>query len=90
MAKFETRLVEKDKTWTAEITRKISARKSKVTMSKGDFATEKDASDWAEAELKTLAGKVSKRRRDHKAKKDVINNEKKKEKQKAEEIKAND
>ncbi|NNJ73378.1 MAG: DUF3622 domain-containing protein [Enterobacterales bacterium] len=63
MAKFNIRLIEKGKTWTAEITRKISARKTSVTKRKTRFASEKDANDWAQAELLALSDKVSKRRR---------------------------
>jgi len=63
MAKFEYRLVEKDKTWIAEITRKVSARKTNVTKSKDNFASEKEATEWAKAELKALSTKVSERRR---------------------------
>jgi len=70
MAKFEYRLVEKDKTWTAEITRKVSARKTNVTKSKDSFASEKDATEWAKAELKALSTKVSERRRTLKVEKE--------------------
>ena len=63
MAKFDYRLVEKKSKWTAEITRKVSARKTTVTKSKANFATEKEANDWAQAELTTLSEQVSKRRR---------------------------
>ena len=63
MAKFEYRLVEKNNTWTAEITRKVSARKTSVTKSKADFASEAEAAEWAQTELKDLSTKVSKRRR---------------------------
>ena len=63
MAKFDYRLVEKNTTWNAEITRKVSARKTNVTKRKARFASEADAREWAEAEVKALSDKVSQRRR---------------------------
>lgn len=85
MAKFEFRLIEKNATWKAEIIRKVSARKTKVTKSKDGFATEKDADEWAQVELKALSSKVSERRRAVKSKKDVLK-EVQKEKEKQNEI----
>ena len=63
MAKFDYRLVEKDNSWTAEITRKMTSRKTLVPKKKADFITEKEADEWGRTELKSLVSKLNERRR---------------------------
>lgn len=52
--KFDYRLVESEGTWTAEITRRKTARETIVSKSQSDLATEEAAKTWAETELKVL------------------------------------
>ncbi|MCP4274231.1 MAG: DUF3622 domain-containing protein [Gammaproteobacteria bacterium] len=63
MARFDYRLVEKNNSWTAEITRKMTSKKTFVTKKKDDFITEKDADEWGRKELKRLVSKLNKRNR---------------------------
>ncbi|MCW8329455.1 DUF3622 domain-containing protein [Photobacterium sp. SDRW27] len=50
--KFDYRVVEKRNGWAAEIIRQISARRTTISKRQADFATEAEATEWAE---KTLA-----------------------------------
>jgi hypothetical protein len=49
--KYNSRITENGATWTAEITRRISARKTGVSKSKEGFSSEADAQEWVEKEL---------------------------------------
>jgi len=49
--KFDIRLVEEDSTWTAQITRRKTARETIVSKSETGFATEKEAKAWADEAL---------------------------------------
>ncbi|MGF1713351.1 DUF3622 domain-containing protein [Photobacterium chitinilyticum] len=50
--KFDYRVVEKRNGWAAEIIRQISARRTTISKREMGFATEAEATEWAE---KTLA-----------------------------------
>lgn len=50
--KFDYRVVEKRNGWAAEIIRQVSARRTTVSKRQMNFATEAEATEWAE---KTLA-----------------------------------
>lgn len=63
MAKFNYRLVQNDKGWTAEIIRKMTAKKMVVTMKKDNFATEKAADEWGKAELERFVTALNERKR---------------------------
>lgn len=63
MAKFNYRLVQKDKNWSAEIIRNITSKKTIVTMKKDNFATEKEADAWGETELESFVTVLNERRR---------------------------
>lgn len=63
MAKYNYRLVQKDKTWTAEIIRKQTSKKMFVTKQKDKFATEQEADEWAKAELESFVTTLNERRR---------------------------
>ncbi|WP_041522012.1 DUF3622 domain-containing protein [Gilvimarinus agarilyticus] len=56
--KFDYRVTEVDGAWRAELTRRATARKTLVSKSQDGFATQADATTWAEAELKTLLANV--------------------------------
>ncbi|MBY6187605.1 DUF3622 domain-containing protein [Marinobacter hydrocarbonoclasticus] len=49
--KYDFRVIENDGSWTAEIVRKISSRKTKVTQRQDGFGTEAEAQTWAEQAL---------------------------------------
>ncbi len=63
MARFDYRLIEKNSSWTVEITRKITSKKTIVTKNKDDFVTEIEAAEWGDKELKRLVSKLNERRR---------------------------
>jgi len=50
--KYDFNLVLVDGTWTAEIVRKITSKKTVVSKSQAGFASEAEAQVWAETELK--------------------------------------
>jgi len=50
--KYDFNLILVDGSWTAEIVRKITSKKTVVSKSQAGFASEAEAQVWAEAELK--------------------------------------
>ncbi|WP_049722961.1 DUF3622 domain-containing protein [Gilvimarinus polysaccharolyticus] len=56
--KFDFRVIEQEGTWRAELTRRASARKTVISKAQDGFATEAQATTWAEAELKDLLATV--------------------------------
>ncbi|QFI38297.1 DUF3622 domain-containing protein [Moritella marina ATCC 15381] len=50
--KYDFNLVLVDGSWTAEIVRKITSKKTVVSKSQAGFASEAEAQVWAETELK--------------------------------------
>ena len=50
--KYDFNLVLVDGSWTAEIVRKITSKKTVVSKSQAGFASEEEAKIWAETELK--------------------------------------
>ncbi len=63
MAKFNYRLVKNDKSWSAEIIRKMTSKKMVVTKKKDNFATKKEANVWGKAELDSFVTGLNDRRR---------------------------
>jgi len=49
--KFDYRVVEKRNGWAAEIIRQVSARRTTISKRQADFATEAEATEWAEKAL---------------------------------------
>jgi hypothetical protein len=49
--KFDYQIKQDANTWSAEITRRVSARRSSISKQKDGFATEALAIEWATAEL---------------------------------------
>lgn len=56
--KFDFRVVQKRESWTTEITRRVSARKIHVSKRKAGFATEAEAREWGEAEIKIFSNNL--------------------------------
>lgn len=69
--KYSCRVSQDGTTWTAEIVRRASAKKSIVTTKQAGFASEAEAQAWGETEvtgfLKKLNENESKKRREKKA-----------------------
>ncbi len=52
--KYQITVAEEGGNWSAAIVRKVSSRKSTITKSQDGFASEAEASSWADTELKAL------------------------------------
>jgi len=52
--KYDYRIVEQEKGWAAEITRRASAKKTVISKRQDGFDSEAAAKAWAEAELKVF------------------------------------
>ncbi|MBY5981351.1 DUF3622 domain-containing protein [Ferrimonas balearica] len=52
--KYDIRVTENDGSWTAEIVRKISTRKTKVTKRQDGFGSEAEAQSWGEETLNSF------------------------------------
>lgn len=61
--KFNYRITEKDGSWRAELTRRATARKTVVSKAQDGFASEAEATAWAEVELKALLANVRARQK---------------------------
>lgn len=59
--KYDYRIVKDDLTWTGEIIRKITSKKTVVTISQGLFPTEEAAENWAKKELERFVKNLSDR-----------------------------
>ena len=59
--KFDYRLVQDKSGWSAEIIRRASSKKIVVSKRQGGFATEIDAQQWGENELKTFLENLDQR-----------------------------
>jgi len=55
--KFDYIIKQDANTWSAEITRRVSARKNQVSKQQGGFETEALAKEWATAQLATFLEK---------------------------------
>ena len=75
--KYNSRVIQEDGSWTAEITRRVTSRVTVVSKGKGGFATEAEAQAWGQAEVETFLKKTN-----------LGEMEKRRAKQKEEEIKA--
>lgn len=59
--KFDYRIVQDKDVWAAEITRRMTARKTIVSKRKTGFASEAEATAWGEKELKSFLDKLMER-----------------------------
>lgn len=59
--KYVYRVVQDKTTWTAEIVRRVTAKKTVVSKSQGGFATESEAQAWGESELKSFSQNLNDR-----------------------------
>jgi len=59
--KYDVRVVQDKKTWTAEIIRHITSKKTVVSKSQGGFDAEANAQAWGEKELKSFLQNLNER-----------------------------
>jgi hypothetical protein len=59
--KYDYRVVQNGKTWTAEITRRATSKKTVISKSQDGFASEAEAKAWGEEELKSFLENLGKR-----------------------------
>ncbi|GIU47634.1 DUF3622 domain-containing protein [Shewanella algidipiscicola] len=52
--KYALRVVETEKGWSAQVTRRMTARKTVVSKSKAGFATEAEATEWGNGALQQI------------------------------------
>lgn len=57
--KYDYRVMQDAAGWSAEIIRKITSKKTGVSKSQGGFATEAEAQEWAQSELKVFLQKLT-------------------------------
>ena len=63
--KYDYRVIESQTGWVVEITRQVTSKKTVVSKSQDGFATQVEAEEWGQQELKTFVknlGERSKRR----------------------------
>ena len=59
--KYDIRIVQDKKGWTAEIIRQVTSTKTMVSKSQKGFATEAEAQAWGENELKAFMQSLAER-----------------------------
>ena len=59
--KYCYRVLQDDTHWATEIVRRVSARKTVVSKHQGGFATESEAQQWGESELKLFLNNLQER-----------------------------
>ncbi|MES9858687.1 MAG: DUF3622 domain-containing protein [Sedimenticola sp.] len=61
--KFDYRVTQEGDTWSAEIVRRVTSKKTAVSKSQGGFASETEAQEWGGKELKSFLKSLSERNR---------------------------
>lgn len=59
--KYDCRVVQDNNSWVAEIVRRVTSTKTVVSKSQAGFATESEAREWVQRELKLFLQKLSER-----------------------------
>lgn len=49
--KYDYRIVQDNTSWTAEIIRRVTSKKTVASKSRGGFSTESEAQEWGQTEL---------------------------------------
>ncbi len=52
--KYKTNIQQVNSSWLAQITRQVTSKKTTITKQQADFATESQANEWADTELKKM------------------------------------
>jgi len=55
--KYEPQLIQEKQTWSVNIIRKVSKKKTHITMSGKDFPSEAEAVEWSNNAIQTLLKK---------------------------------
>jgi hypothetical protein len=63
--RYTCRVVQDGSSWTAEITRRVTAKKRVASKKQGGFATESEARAWGEKELKAFINNLNERNMRH-------------------------
>ncbi len=63
--KYDYRVVKSESSWTAEITRRMTSKKTVVSKSQGGFATESEAQEWGKKELEDFSKNLNERNKRH-------------------------
>ena len=63
--KYNYQLTQDNDSWSVEIIRKVTSKKSLVSKSQDGFASEAEAQQWGENELKLFLGKLDQRNKRH-------------------------
>jgi hypothetical protein len=61
--KYDYRVVPNNGSWTAEIVRRASSTKTVVSKSQAGFATEAEAQEWGQREVKSFVQKLDEQNR---------------------------
>jgi hypothetical protein len=59
--KYEYRLVQDNTSWTVEIVRRITSKKTVISKSQDGFTSESDAQEWGQKELKSFLQNLTER-----------------------------
>lgn len=59
--KYDYRVVQNDTSWTAEITRRMTSKKTVVSKKQSGFATESEAQEWGKKELESFSKNLNER-----------------------------
>ena len=71
MSKFNYRIVQDENSWTAEIIRKVTAKKTVVTTKQSDFVSEEEAETWAKKKLLSFVKELNEKRQQQKEAKEA-------------------
>lgn len=63
--KYDYRVVQNDSGWSAEITRRMTSKKTVVSKRQSGFATEAAAREWGKSELETFVNNLNQRNKRH-------------------------
>ena len=59
--KYDYRIVEDNASWTAEIIRQATSKKTVISKSQGGFSSEVEAKEWGQNELKSFLKNLNER-----------------------------
>ena len=59
--KYDYRIVKDNASWTAEIIRQATSKKTVISKSQGGFASEEEAKEWGQNELKSFLKNLNER-----------------------------
>ena len=63
--KYDCRVAQDDAGWTAEITRRVTSKRTMVSKSQDGFATESEAKAWGEEALASFLKNLEERNKRH-------------------------